>query len=74
MLCKKSLDRHQVIVAAATRDHMPDPGSRNLAHCTREILAQGSLTSGPRRRPDGAIRPIDLERRARFARLLPEIA
>jgi|GEM_PF-5661480 hypothetical protein len=74
MFCKKSLDRHQVIVVAVTRDHASDAGSRNLAHYTREILAPGSLMSGSRRRPDGAIKLIDLERRARFARLSPEIA
>lgn len=77
MICKKRLGHHHAMVVAATRDqtrdHMPDIESGVLAPRTPILLASEFLTSESRRRPDGATRPIDLERRARFARLSPEI-
>lgn len=73
MLRKKRPGRHHVMVVAATRDHRPDIESGDLAPSTPIILAPEFLTSGSRGRADGATRPIDLERRGRFARLSPEI-
>jgi hypothetical protein len=72
MLCKKKSIHHQNIVVAATRDLVRGVESRETTHHAREVLAPGILAPAPRRRLGGEIRLIDLERRARFARLSPE--
>lgn len=72
MLCKKKSIHHQNNVVAATRDLVRGIESRETTHHAREVLGPGILTPAPRRRLDGEIRLINLERRARFARLSPE--
>ena len=73
MLCKKKSIHHQNIVVSAARDLVRGVEPRGTAHHALEVLAPGILAPAPRRRVDGGVRLIDLERRARFSRPLPEI-
>ena len=73
---KKSIDRQKISVAA-TRELGQGVGTRHSAPraldlLTLDLLAPGILSLASRRRPDGEIRLIDLERRARFSRPTPD--
>lgn len=69
---KKKSIHHQNIVVVAARDLVRGAESWRVTHRTLEALPQDILASTPGRRLDGGIKLIDLERRARFARLTPE--
>ncbi len=68
MLCKKKSLHDQNIVALTARDLVRGVEPRETVHYALEALAPA-----PRRRLDGGVRLIDLERRARFSRLSSEI-
>jgi hypothetical protein len=73
MPCKKKSIHHQNIVVAAARDLVRRGAeSWRVTHRTLEVLPPDILASTPGRRLDGGIKLIDLERRARFARLSSE--
>ena len=64
---KKSIDRQKISVAA-TREFGRGGGVRHSAPRALDLLAPGMLSPSSMRRPEGEIRLIDLERRARFSR------
>ena len=72
MPCKKKSIHHQNLVVTAARDLVRGAESWRATHRTLEVLPPDILASTPGRRLDGGIKLIDLERRARFARLSSE--
>ncbi len=68
---KKSIERQNILVAA-TREFGRGGGVRHSAPRALDLLAPVILPSLSRRRRDGEIRLIDLERRARFSRSTPD--
>ena len=72
MPCEKKSIHHQNIVVAAARDLVRGAEPWRVTHRRLEVLAPDILASTPGRRLDGGIKLIDLERRARFARLSSE--
>jgi len=73
MLCKKRSIHHHNSVVAAARDLVRGAVSPDVTSRTQEALAPGIRAPLSGRRLDAGIRLIDLERRARFARLSFEI-